>query len=213
MAIEHGTYGMDTGTGGDNARALDRSRGAYESVITWLVMEQPPSASVDPPPAGDVAIEPWSGANVHTYLALFHRIGDPWLWYGRLQQTRREIEALLHAPDHHVWRLRAGGEVVGLCELDRSQPAGVEIAYFGLVPEAAGRGLGSYFLRAMVAEAWRGDVAQVWLHTCSEDDPRALMLYQRVGFRILRRETEWVHDPRLRGLLPRTAGAHVPIPE
>lgn len=205
---------MGVDTGGDNARALDRDRGAYQSVITYLAMDQPPRAPVGPPPSEDVVIEAWSDVSVHTYLTLFHRIGDPWLWYGRLQLSRKSIEALLRGPDYHVWRLRAAGEVVGLCELDRSRPGAVEIGYFGLVPAAAGRGLGSHFLRAMVAEAWRGkDVAQVWLHTCSEDDPRALMLYQRVGFRILRRETEWVHDPRLRGLLPRTAGAHVPIPE
>lgn len=205
---------MGTDTGDDNTRALDRGRGTYQSVITYLAMEQPPSAPVGPPPTDNAAIEPWSDVNVHTYLALFHRIGDPWLWYGRLQLRRAEIEALLRAPDHHVWRLRVDSEVVGLCELDRSIPGAVEIAYFGLVPEAAGRGLGSHFLRTMVGEAWSGDdVRQVWLHTCSEDDPRALMLYQRVGFRILRRETEWVQDPRLRGLLPRTAGPHVPIPE
>jgi len=64
-------------------------------------------------------------------------------------------------------------------------------AYFGLVPEAMGRGLGSFLLQTAVHMAWdRPDVARVTINTNSLDHPRALPLYQKVGFVPVRRETQ-----------------------
>jgi len=192
---------------------IDRAGGRYRSVITYLEMLAPPGAPPPAPPRDNVQLARWSRPDLDDYLALYRRVGERWLWYGRLRATRDETERLLHSDAHEVWRLRVGADVAGLCELDRSRAREVEFAYFGLVPEYIGAGLGGFFLRSMVHEAWSDDVQRVWLHTCTEDHPDALAVYQRVGFVPWAEETEWVHDPRLRGLLPRTAGPHVPIPE
>jgi len=194
-------------------REIDRVNGRYRSVVTYLEMLAPPSGAPPEPPGAGVRVEPWTRPDLDTYLDLFHRVGDPWLWHGRLLESREAIAELLHSPSHAVWRLWAGDSVAGLCELDRTRPGTVEFAYFGLVPEHIGAGLGGFFLRAMVHEAWRGDVRRVWLHTCTEDHPAALSVYQRVGFVPCGEDTEWVHDPRLRGLVPRDAGPHVPLAE
>ena len=189
-----------------NTRELDREHGCFRSVITDLEMHSAPGERVVAPPHPDVTIERWAQPSRGEYLALFRRIGDPWLWYGRLEQAPSRIDALLADPAHEVWRLRDGGAVAGLCELDRSVAGEVEIAYFGLVPEAIGRGLAGFFLRSMVARAWQDGVERVWLHTCTEDHPGALDFYRHIGFRVRGRRTEWIRDPRLRGLLPRDAG-------
>lgn len=194
-------------------RPIDRASGSFRSVVTFLEMRTPPAGSPPAPPRADVAVARWQRPPIDDYLALFHRIGDPWLWYGRLIQPRAEIERLLAASDYEVWRLWDGGEVAGLGELDRSRPGEVKLEYFGLVPAWIGAGLGGFFLRTLLHEAWRGEVERVWLHTCSEDHPSAVAVYRRVGFEPYDRRVEWVPDPRLLGLLPRDAGPHVPLAE
>lgn len=192
---------------------IDRASGTYRSVVTFLEMRDPPAHAPPGPPRSDVTTTRWERPPVDEYLDLFHRIGDPWLWFGRLTLPRDGIERLLGAPDYEVWRLRAGDDVAGLGELDRSQAGEVKIEYFGLVPEWIGAGLGGYLLRTLVHEAWRDDVERVWLHTCTQDHPSAVDVYRRVGFEPYDSRTEWVRDPRLEGLLPRDAGPHVPLAE
>lgn len=194
-------------------REIDRRTGRLRSVVTYLEMRAPPQGPPPVPPRAGLRLERWDAPGLDAYLALFHRIGDRWLWFGRLLAAPREILDLVRAPAYEVWRLWAQDEVAGLCELDRSRPGEVQVVYFGLVPERIGAGLGGWFLRAMLREAWRDDVRRVWLHTCTEDHPDALAVYRRVGFRPYREEVEWVRDPRLRGLLPRDAGPHVPLAE
>lgn len=194
-------------------REIDRANGRFRSVVTYLEMLQPPGGAAPAPPHRGVDLRQWHEPDVDDYLALFHRVGDRWLWHGRLTRDRAAIADLVNAADYAVWRLWVDGEVAGLCELDRSRPGEVKIEYFGLVPEYIGHGLGGYFLRAMLHEAWRGEVRRVWLHTCTEDHPGALAVYQGAGFRPYHEEAEWIRDPRLVGLLPRDAGPHVPIAE
>lgn len=194
-------------------RDIDREGGRYRSVVTYLEMLEPPAGPPPAPPRDDVRPERWHEPGLDDYLALFHRVGDRWLWYGRLTAEPEDILRLIRSPAHELWRLWTDAGVAGLCELDRSRPGEVELAYFGLVPECIGSGLGGFFLRAMLHEAWRADVRRVWLHTCTEDHPHALAVYRRVGLRPYHEEVEWVPDPRLRGLVPRDAGPHVPIAE
>ena len=68
---------------------------------------------------------------------------------------------------------------------------GVEIAYFGLLPEFIGRGLGGALLTSAIEEAWRtsSSVSRVWVHTCTLDHPGALGNYQARGMVIYKQET------------------------
>jgi GNAT superfamily N-acetyltransferase len=64
----------------------------------------------------------------------------------------------------------------------------VEIAYFGLLPQFIGRGIGGYLLTRAVEQAWQMSAERVWIHTCSLDHPGALSNYQARGFRLLKQE-------------------------
>lgn len=195
------------------AREIDRASGCFRSVVTHLEMLARPPGLPPDPPRPDACLRRWAEPELDAYLALFHRVGDRWLWYGRLQAARDEIETLLRSEEHEVHRLWVGDEAVGLCELSRAVPGEVEVAYCGIAPEWIGGGLGGFLLRSALHEAWRDGVQRVWLHTCTEDYPGALAFYRHIGFRPFAQEVEWVHDPRLRGLLPRDAGPHVPLAE
>ena len=59
--------------------------------------------------------------------------------------------------------------------------------------------------------AWSRPIRRFWAHTCTLDHPSALGFYKRSGFRPFRRQVEVAEDPRLSGLAPMDAAAHVPL--
>jgi GNAT superfamily N-acetyltransferase len=87
------------------------------------------------------------------------------------------------------------GAPAGFFELKAHADGGVEIAYFGLLPEFIGRGLGKHLLTEAVERAWGLGARRVWLHTCSLDDKAALPNYLARGFRPFHEETYTVPAP------------------
>ena len=78
----------------------------------------------------------------------------------------------------------------GFFILDCRAPEVCDLAYLGLVPEAIGRGLGTFLLHTALHMAWdRPGTARVSVNTNTLDHPRALPLYQKAGFAPVRRET------------------------
>jgi len=116
------------------------------------------------------------------YRRLYTAVGGPWHWRDRLAWDDATLAAYLASPDIAVFELLIGDESAGYFELRRSAPDEVEIAYFGLVPDYIGRGLGGALLSEAVREAWRFGGARVWLHTCTLDSPHALPNYKARGF-------------------------------
>ena len=85
----------------------------------------------------------------------------------------------------------------GYFELEREEDGSVQVAYFGLLPEFVGRGLGKYLLTRAVEEAFDLGASRVWLHTCTLDHPGALPNYLARGFRKTREETYTAEVPGL----------------
>ncbi|MCY4565611.1 MAG: GNAT family N-acetyltransferase, partial [Gammaproteobacteria bacterium] len=52
---------------------------------------------------------------------------------------------------------------------------------------------------------------RLWVHTCTFDHPGALDFYIRTGFVPYRRQIEVADDPRITGVLPRSAAPQVPL--
>jgi GNAT superfamily N-acetyltransferase len=100
-----------------------------------------------------------------------------------------ELAAILNDQRVEVNVLWAEGVPAGYAELDRRAPPDIELAYFGLMPEFIGQGLGTYLLDWAIHHAWRARPRRLWLHTCDLDHPRALDFYQQLGFRIYDRRT------------------------
>lgn len=126
---------------------------------------------------------------VERYRALYRAVGGNWHWHDRDVWSDDELAAYLAKPDVHVWECFVGDATAGYFELNRADDGAVEIAYFGLVGDFIGRGLGGAMLTRAVQEAWALGASRVWLHTCTLDSPHALPNYLARGFRVVRRET------------------------
>jgi hypothetical protein len=94
--------------------------------------------------------------------------------------------------------LRDGAEELGFYELDRRHGRNINLAYFGLLPQAVGRGIGMAFLHHAIHAAWSEGCAALTVNTCTADHPRALPNYLKAGFRVLRTvREEWPVPDRL----------------
>jgi GNAT superfamily N-acetyltransferase len=116
------------------------------------------------------------------YRYLYSEVGRDYNWIDRLDWTNEQIRSHLDRPDISLWVMYFEGSPAGYFELKCHEDGSTEIAYFGLLPEFIGQGLGGYLLTRAVECAWEGGANRVWLHTCSLDHPAALPNYLRRGF-------------------------------
>jgi GNAT superfamily N-acetyltransferase len=147
------------------------------------------------------------------YREIFGRIGTDWLWYSRLVMPRNELEAILRSADDEVYAFTVGDRDEGLLELDFREEGQCELAFFGLTHALQGQGAGRWLMNRAIERAWARAIGRFWVHTCTLDHPDALAFYLRSGFRAYARRVEVADDPRLTGVAPRTAAAHIPIIE
>lgn len=88
-----------------------------------------------------------------------------------------------------MWLMTYADDIAGYFELKKEADGSTEIAYFGLLPQFIGRGLGKHLLTRAIEQAWADDARRVWLHTCTDDDPAALPNYLKRGFKTFKTET------------------------
>lgn len=183
--------------------------GEIAAVVTSLEMRARPKPR--PLPASPLRLVRWREPSPAAYRTLFRRVGERWLWFSRLMLDDAALAAIIHDPAVEVYAVadRAGVEI-GLLELDFRIEGECEIAFFGLVPELAGKGHGGWLMAETMARAWRAGIERVWVHTCTLDHPAALSFYRKQGFAPFARAVELFADPRGLGVLPLEAGPHVP---
>ena len=141
-----------------------------------------------PPPGLAVSLQRCEPCPVPRYRELYAGVGAPYRWHDRLAWSDAQLHAHLSSADVAVWVLAVGGVTAGYFELVCHGDASVEIAYFGLLPEFVGRGLGKWLLTRAVEHAWALGATRVWLQTCTLDHPAALTNYVARGFQPYRRE-------------------------
>ena len=122
------------------------------------------------------------------YRKLYVEVGQNYHWIDRLPWTDEQIAAHLRQPEVTLWLMTQDGATAGYFELRRCEDGSVEIAYFGLLPEFLGRGLGKHLLTCATRQAWADGANRVWLHTCTLDDPAALPNYLKRGFKPVKTE-------------------------
>lgn len=126
------------------------------------------------------------------YRYLYNTVGADWHWYERRDLSDEELAAIIHHPGVEVYVPYVYGVPAGFVELNRCVENEVEIAYFGLIPDFIGRGLGPWLLDWAIGHAWGYHPRRVWLHTCTLDHPKALSVYQRAGLRVYDRKVDQV---------------------
>lgn len=122
----------------------------------------------------------------------YREVGADWWWVDRAGWPLERWRAWVDRPEHELWTCWVHGAPVGYVELE-AQPAGeVEVAYFGLLGRAQGRGIGGWLLERALRRAFAIEgTGRVWLHTCSLDGPHARANYEARGLRVVREYTEW----------------------
>ena len=167
------------------------AEGAIAVTVISLEMTDPGHLIPATPPAGatmEIVAEPRPDLSASFYA----RVGGPWAWVDRLDWTPEQWQAWVDRPEHHLLICRLDGVEAGYAELEQQAGGDVELAYFGLLPEAVGKGLGRWWLGQVLAQAWAlPGTTRVWVHTCDLDSPAAVPNYTSRGLRECRREVEW----------------------
>jgi len=181
----------------------DRDDGKLETTITYLeITERPPHPHVVPPHGTKTALLRARRPTIAFYRFLYDTVGEPWLWYERRAMDDATLNAIIRDDGVEIYVLYVDGVPAGFAELDRRAGTEIELAYFGLMPEFIGRGLGRFLLTWAIDTAWSHEPERLWVNTNSLDHPKALALYQRCGFRPYKQEPKLFDDPRITGLIP-----------
>lgn len=183
--------------------------------VTYLDMDARPARPPKPAPILDVPVMLLKAEHptVDFYRHLYAAVGLPWLWFERAEMRDATLRAVIRDEKIDIYVLYVGGVPAGFAELDARLPPNenereLHLAYFGLVSDYIGRGLGPYFLDAMVDIAWSREIDRLWLRTCTLDHPAALPTYQKAGFEVYAQERHLIQDPRERGVIPRVASPY-----
>lgn len=185
--------------------------GHLSVIVTYLEMREAPTHAPVPRPGGDVALVRANPPTASFYRYLYDTVGEPWLWHERRRMPMPELGAIVTDPKVEIWVLYVNGTPAGYAEIDRRDALRTELAYFGLIPDYIGLKLGPWLLDTAIRLVWREFTHRLQVNTCSFDHPKALPLYQSMGFVPFRHVTRQILDPRVQGWLPRTAGPHIPI--
>jgi len=152
-----------------------------------------------PFPAG-ISVVQLAACSVPFYRYLYNTVGADYAWWLRRAMPDAELATLLLDPRLNIGVMYAGGEPAGFYELDARPWPDVNLSYFGLMPHAIGKGVGSAFLRSAIDAVWSQRASGITVNTCTADHPRALPTYLRAGFRPLRQARELWNVPARLGL-------------
>lgn len=161
-----------------------RADGRFDVTVTFLEMTaRPAQRLLRPPPGLKLTLLRAENPPVHFYRYLYDAVGRDWFWVERKRLSDAQLAAIIQHPDVHIYLLLLAGVPAGFSEIDfRGLPEQASLTYFGLMPEAIGRGLGRYFLQWTIEAAWSRGPGKLILNTCDLDHPGALPLYQKCGF-------------------------------
>jgi len=161
--------------------------------VTFLEMHEEPRLRI-PLPAGRIAIIRAHHPPVHFYRYLYDAVGREYVWVNRKRLSDDELAEIVQDPQVELYVLYVEGAPAGYAELDFRKLPDVELAFFGLMPEFLGRGLGKYLLGQAIKLAWARNPRRLHVQTCTLDHPSALPLYQKCGFVPFAQEETTIED-------------------
>ncbi len=85
---------------------------------------------------------------------LYFRVGEQWEWIDKRPWTDEQWKQYAATSELRTFGAYYGDRLAGYYELRRDMEGGVEIAYFGLLSEFIGHGLGGALLTSAIEEAW-----------------------------------------------------------
>jgi GNAT superfamily N-acetyltransferase len=154
--------------------------------VTYLEMTKRPAAQRPHPPLGydhgNMMLVRAVKPPVHFYRYLYDAVGRDYTWVDRKRRADDDLINDIHHDKVEISVLYVGGAPAGYFELDFRKAEECDLAYFGLIRDFTGRRLGPYLLGAAIDTAWNRDIIRMTVNTNTLDHPKALPLYQRMGF-------------------------------
>ena len=95
---------------------------------------------------------------------LYLHVGDQWDWIDKRSWADDQWKEYATAPELRTFAAYYDDALAGYYELLPHKESGIEIAYFGLLPEWIGRGLGGALLTSAIEEAW--SMEPIATHVC-----------------------------------------------
>jgi GNAT superfamily N-acetyltransferase len=184
--------------------------GKLANIATYLEMTSLPQRKLTAF-REDFALRPVGNMSAATYRSHFKAVGGNLLWFSRLLMSDEKLQSVLANPFIQSFVFEHNEKALGLLELNFEDSANCELAFFGLLPDAVGNGLGRMLMDEALRRAFAMPISRIWLHTCTLDHPAALPFYLRSGFIAYARMVEIHDDPRLQGKLPLDAAPQVPV--
>ncbi|WP_054313102.1 GNAT family N-acetyltransferase [Mesorhizobium sp. 1M-11] len=162
-------------------------------LVTYLDMTASPSGAALSSPDSAACLKR-ENLPLVDYLDLYRAVGASLDWDQRLRMPKNDLAVLLASPSTWLNVLRVDGVAAGFCEFNGVGEPVVELAHFGLVDAFRGKRLGLYLLDGSLRAVWASQPERVWLHTDTNDHPKALSVYLRAGFAIRERRMERFPD-------------------
>ncbi len=153
-----------------------------ETTVTFLSMDKPPSLRVMPPANLKLALMQVFNPTISYYRYLYHEVGKDYYWVDRNALSDDQLAEVINAEGISVYVAHCGGNPAGYFEIDNRDKEKAWLAYFGLLPEFHGMGIGKWLLSEAVRTAWTPSTRSLHVETCTLDAAHALALYQKMGF-------------------------------
>ena len=119
----------------------------------------------------------------------YKNIGKKHQWNDRLIWSERNWIDYVSDKKLSTFVLKKNREIAGYFEMIfREEIKEVEIAYFGILEEYLGKGMGGYLLSEAIKRSFLLGSKRIWLHTCSLDHENALKNYLSRGMRVFKKE-------------------------
>jgi GNAT superfamily N-acetyltransferase len=177
------------GAGLDESDGVESNGNVVMVTRTYLHLLAPGDLKRSGPPNQSVQVEEVKQCSPAFYRYLYAEVGRNYHWTDRLPWDDEQIGRHLARTEILIWVMYDGGSPAGYFELEIHEDGSTEIAYFGLLENCIGRGLGKYLLSEAVDKAWATGASKVWLHTCTLDDIAAMPNYLKRGFTPFKQET------------------------
>lgn len=174
-------------------QGLENKRQPLETTVTFLEMTERPAERAPLPLNVHAMLIRAEKPPLHFYRYIYFQVGHKWEWESRLRWTDAKLRDKIHADTTEIYILTLDGAASGFFEVNRADPEVTDLAYFGMMEHASGRGLGRWFLSSAIHTCWDNDPQKITVNTCTLDHPAALPLYQKMGFQPVRQAHGRVH--------------------
>ena len=184
-----------TGFGSDKKTPAKAATRQIDTTVTFLAMDHPPTVRVMPPVNLKLALMHVVDPTVSYYRYLYHEVGKDYYWVDRKALSDSQLAEAINAEGVSVYVAYCAGNPAGYFEIDARDQEKAWLAYFGLLPEFHGMGIGKWLLSEAIRTAWAAKPQSLHVETCTLDAPHALALYQKMGFKPYERRDKTMTVP------------------